>query len=96
MITQPSECWPFQIYKGERFDFEIENSQVDWVASANSIQLQVDILQREYNDQQFLIGSSFGGLASWMFTADQSPTELKGLILLDVLPNLDAFLKLPY
>ena len=79
--------------QGARFTFELENSQVDWIESANSLQQQVDILQREYSGQQLLIGSSFGGLASWRFTAEQSPTELKGLILLDVLPNLDAFPK---
>ena len=77
--------------QGERFSCELDDSQVDWVDSANSLKHQVEILKREYNGQQLLIGSSFGGLASWMFTAEQCPTELKGLILLDVLPKLDVF-----
>ena len=77
--------------QGERFSCEIENSQIDWVESANSLKHQVEMLKREYNGHQFLIGSSFGGLASWMFTARYCPTQLKGVVLIDVLPTIDAF-----
>ena len=77
--------------QGERFSCEIDNSQVDWVDNANSLKHQVEMLKREYNGQQLLIGSSFGGLASWMFTARFCPTQLKGVVLIDVLPTIDAF-----
>lgn len=77
--------------QGERFSCEMDNSQVDWVDSAKSLKHQVEILKREYNGHQILIGSSFGGLAAWMFTALQCPYQLKGLVLIDVLPTIDAF-----
>ena len=77
--------------QGERFSCEMENSQIDWVESANSLQHQVETLKRGYNGQQLLIGSSFGGLASWMFTARYCRTQLKGVVLIDVLPTIDAF-----
>ena len=77
--------------QGERFSCEIDNSQVDWVESGNSLQQQVETLKREYNEQQLLIGRSFGGLAAWMFTALQCPSQLKGVVLIDVLPTIEAF-----
>ena len=79
--------------QGERFSFEIENSQVDWVDSAHTLQHQVDKLKIEYNGQQLLIGTSFGALAAWKSVVEQCPPTLKGMILIDVLPSLDAFPK---
>ena len=79
--------------QGERFSFEIENSQVDWVDSAHTLQHQVDKLKTEYNGQQLLIGTSFGALAAWKCVVEQCPPTLKGVILIDVLPSLDVFPK---
>jgi pimeloyl-ACP methyl ester carboxylesterase len=77
--------------QGERFFWEIENSQIDWVEGEDSLQHQVETLKRTYNGQQVLIGSSFGGLAAWMFAAEQCTPHLNGLILIDVLPDLASF-----
>ena len=79
--------------QGERFSCEMENSQIDWVKDTNSLPHQVAALRQEYNGQQLLIGSSFGGLAAWMFAAEHCPITLKGLVLVDVLPNRTSFPK---
>ena len=79
--------------QGERFTFEIDHSQIDWVSSEASLQLQVETISKEYNGHQVLVGSSFGALAVWIFAANQYPSNLKSLVLIDVLPGVENLSK---
>ena len=77
--------------QGEYFSFAVENCPQYCVPVEDSLPDQVECLLREYNNHSLLIGSSFGGLAAWTFSAEQCPNGLKGLVLIDVLPSLDYF-----
>lgn len=79
--------------QGERYPLSISQVGVDWVSSETTLPSQVHSISEAHNGQELLIGSSFGGLAAWMFAAEYHPPELKGVILIDVLPNVDLFPK---
>lgn len=76
--------------QGERYPFEIQSAQVDWVNCETTLVQQVQSLSQEYNGHELLIGNSFGGLSAWVFATEQCPAELKGVVLINVLPNLHA------
>ena len=79
--------------QGERYPLSISQVSVDWVPSETTLPSQVHSIAETYNGQELLIGSSFGGLAAWMFAAEYHPPELKGVVLIDVLPNIELFPK---
>jgi len=79
--------------QGERYPLRISKMNIDWVSSETTLPSQVHSIAKAYNGQELLMGSSFGGLAAWMFTAEYHPPELKGVILIDVLPNIELFPK---
>lgn len=79
--------------QGERYPLSISKVCIDWVSSETTLPSQVHSISETYNGQELLMGSSFGGLAAWMFAAEYHPPELKGVILIDVLPKIELFPK---
>lgn len=77
--------------QGEQFKLSIENGQVRWIAMEASLSEQVERLCMSYNDEDILVGTSFGGLAVWKYAQIQHPTMLRGMVLIDVLPSLQSF-----
>ena len=88
----PWEYWQPNL-QGERYPCGTDENQIDWVSSETSLKLQVASIADQYNGHNLLIGCSFGGLAAWLFAAESCPVDLKGVVLIDVLPTLDVFPK---
>ena len=63
----------------------------EWVQPANTLPAQIENIRTTYGDHPILIGSSFGGLATWKFAYTTRPQTLQRLILIDVLPTLSMF-----
>ena len=79
--------------QGERYPCGRDENHIDWVPSETSLKSQVESIANQYNGHELLIGSSFGGLAAWLYAAEYCPVELKAVVLIDVLPTLDVFPK---
>ena len=79
--------------QGEKYPCGRGEDQIDWVLSETSLKAQVASIANQYNGHELLIGSSFGGLAAWLFAAEYCPLDLKGVVLVDVLPTLNVFPK---
>lgn len=79
--------------QGERYPLSISQINIDWVSSETTLPSQVHSIAETYNGQELLVGSSFGGLAAWMFAAQHHPSQLKGVVLIDVLPSIALFPK---
>ena len=93
MIQQSKSILAVPNLQGERYPCGRDENHIDWVPSETSLKSQVESIANQYNGHEMLIGSSFGGLAAWSFAAEYRPVELKGVVLLDVLPTLDSFPK---
>lgn len=77
--------------QGERWFSGLGGCHVDWVPSTTRLSCQVDAIVEAYDGHNLLLGSSFGGLASWRFVAEKRSPELRGIVLVDVLPKIELF-----
>ena len=77
--------------QGEQTFLQLNNAYLQSAPIKESLNAQIKELQRLYQEHHFLLGTSFGGIAAWLFLLREHPQKVQGLILLDVLPSLAYF-----
>ena len=77
--------------QGHKEELQLKDVSMIWVSPQDGLEEQVEAIRLEYTNQSILLGASFGGIAAWQFSLENSPEALRALILMDVLPSLQAF-----
>ena len=77
--------------QGETTNLGLPNVQEQWLSIGDSLTQDVESLRECCDQHRLLLGSSYGALVVWKFVNRHRPSNVRGIVLVDVLPSLSFF-----